>query len=128
MRLYPAVVLLLAGVPLCSAGGVYVAKGEWLKNVPPSEHAKLNPYAGQEEATLAGGRIYAEHCSRCHGRNAEGTKKRPALRSERIQQASDGDLHWILVNGNMRRGMPPWSKLPDQQLWQLITYLKSLHD
>ncbi len=107
----------------------YVADGSWLKRVPTAEHGKANPYQGQADAVAAGRRIYADRCSHCHGENAQGTKKRPPLKSDRIQQqASEGDLHWILVHGNMRKGMPPWSKLPDQQLWQLITYLKSLND
>jgi mono/diheme cytochrome c family protein len=47
---------------------------------------------------------------------------------ERVQQqATEGDIHWLLVNGNMKKGMPSWAKLPDPQLWQVITYVKSLH-
>jgi mono/diheme cytochrome c family protein len=42
------------------------------------------------------------------------------------QEATEGDLHWLLVNGNMARGMPSWSKLGDSQIWQVISYLKSL--
>jgi mono/diheme cytochrome c family protein len=42
------------------------------------------------------------------------------------QQATEGDLHWLLVNGNMAHGMPSWSKLGDPQIWQVITYVKSL--
>jgi mono/diheme cytochrome c family protein len=107
----------------------YVAKGEWLKKVPASEHGKLNPFEGQADAVAAGRRVFVEHCSRCHGENAEGTKKHPPLHSDRIQhEASDGDLHWILTNGSMGKGMPPWSKLPDEQRWQVIAYLKSLHN
>jgi mono/diheme cytochrome c family protein len=56
-----------------------------------------------------------------------GKGKRPSLRSERVQNdATPGDLHWLLVNGSLQRGMPSWSKLPDQQLWHIITYVKSL--
>ena len=44
------------------------------------------------------------------------------------QQATEGDLHWLLVNGNMRKGMPSWAKLGDQQIWQVITYVKSLRE
>jgi len=101
--------------------------GSWLGKVPPDEHQKTNPYSGQPDAIAAGRRIYADHCRKCHGENAEGTKKRPPLRSDIVQQiATDGDLHWLLVNGYMKKGMPSWSKLPDPQLWQLITYIKSL--
>jgi len=107
----------------------YAAKGEWLKKVPASEHGKPNPFEGQADAVAAGRRVFVEHCSRCHGESAEGTRKRPPLHSDRIQhEATVGDLHWILINGNMGKGMPPWSKLPDEQLWQVITYLKSLQN
>ena len=107
----------------------YVATGEWLKKVPAAEHGKANPFEGQADAVSAGRRVFLQHCSRCHGENAEGTKKRPPLHSDRVQhEATVGDLHWILTNGNMGKGMPPWSKLPDEQLWQVITYLKSLPD
>ncbi|HEV2988596.1 MAG TPA: c-type cytochrome [Candidatus Angelobacter sp.] len=103
------------------------AAGEWLTKVPAHEHQKTNPLRDQTEAIQAGQLLFAEHCVSCHGQDAEGKKGRPSLRSSRIQnEASEGDLHWFLVNGNPRRGMPSWSRLPDPQLWQLISYLKSL--
>jgi mono/diheme cytochrome c family protein len=105
------------------------ADGAWLAKVPASDHQKTNPYESQPDAIAAGRNIFEEHCAKCHGQNAEGVKKRPSLRSERVQrQATEGDLHWLLVNGSMKKGMPPWAKLPDPQIWQLITYLKSLHE
>jgi mono/diheme cytochrome c family protein len=59
--------------------------------------------------------------------DAQGKKKRPSLRTTRIQsEATEGDLHWLVVNGNIRHGMPSWSKLPDPQIWQLVSYLRSL--
>jgi mono/diheme cytochrome c family protein len=106
-----------------------VADGGWLKNVPARDHEKTNPYRDQQDAIAAGRRVFVDRCSHCHGENAEGTRKRPALKSARVQQqATEGDLHWLLVNGNMGKGMPSWAKLPDQQLWQVITYVKSLHE
>jgi mono/diheme cytochrome c family protein len=103
------------------------ANGGWLKNVPVRDHERTNPYKDQPEAMAGSKRIFEQNCSPCHGRNAEGTKKRPPLRSERVQhEATEGDIHWLLVNGNMRKGMPSWAKLPDQQLWQVIAYVKSL--
>jgi mono/diheme cytochrome c family protein len=106
-----------------------VADGGWLKNVPARDHEKTNPYRDQQDAIAAGRRVFVDRCSHCHGENAEGIKKRPPLRSARVQQqATEGDLHWLLVNGNMGKGMPSWAKLPDQQLWQVITYVRSLHE
>ncbi len=104
-----------------------VADGSWMRHVPAKDHDRKNPYEGQADAVAAGRLVFEDHCSKCHGENAEGTKKRPSLRSARVQQeATEGDLHWLLVNGNMARGMPSWSKLGDPQIWQTIRYVKSL--
>ena len=110
------------------SSAVAEADGSWMKKVPQREHDRANPYQSQADAVAAGKRLFSDHCAPCHGGNAEGKKKKPALTSERIQQqATEGDIHWLLVNGNMGRGMPSWAKLPDPQLWQLIAYIKSLH-
>ena len=104
-----------------------VANGAWLAKVPAKDHERQNPYHGQQDAVAAGQLIFLDHCAQCHGKDALGTKKRPPLRSDRVQhEATEGDIHWLLVNGNMKKGMPSWAKLPDQQLWQVITYVKSL--
>lgn len=124
--------LTLFGTPvfftaLCGIAMASLPDGSWLSKVPQAEHQKTNPYRGQPDAIAAGRRIYEDHCRKCHGDNGEGTKKHPPVRSDIVQQiATEGDLHWLLVKGYMKKGMPSWSKLPDPQLWQLITYLKSL--
>ena len=104
------------------------SNGAWLTNVPQRDRERANPYRDQPDAVAAGRRIYLDHCAHCHGNNADGTKKRPSLKSARVQQeATDGDLHWLLVNGNRGQGMPSWVKLGDPQIWQVICYVKSLH-
>jgi mono/diheme cytochrome c family protein len=115
-------------VILSSAAGFATANGAWLANVPQRDREKVNPYRDQPDAVAAGRRIFIDHCAHCHGNDAEGTKKRPSLKSTRVQQeATDGDLHWLLVNGNRSQGMPSWVKLGDPQIWQVICYVKSLH-
>ena len=122
-----SLVLLLLLVSLAIPAAASLPDGSWLHKVPENEHQKTNPFSGQPDAIAAGRRIYEDHCRKCHGENGEGTKKHPPVRSDIVQQiSSEGDLHWLLVNGYRKKGMPSWSKLPDAQLWQLITYLKSL--
>ena len=112
----------------CAMGAFATSNGAWLTNVSQRERERVNPYRDQPDAVAAGRRIFLDHCAHCHGKDAEGTKKRPSLKSARVQQeATDGDLHWLLVNGNRSQGMPSWVKLGDPQIWQVICYVKSLH-
>jgi len=112
---------------LLSALAVFAtSNGAWLDKVPERDRGKTNPYGSQTDAVAAGQHVFHDHCAHCHGADAEGTKKRPSLRTERVQQqATEGDLHWLLVNGD-KSGMPSWSKLGDPQIWQVIAYLRSL--
>jgi mono/diheme cytochrome c family protein len=114
---------LLASSMICLA----VANGSWLKNVPQADRERANPYAGQPEAAAAGANLFQNNCARCHGADAGGKGSRPSLKSDRIQHATDGELAWILKNGEPFKGMPSWAGLPEQQRWQVITYLRSLN-
>ena len=125
-RSAPALLLLaLAGILLADAGD-----GEWLRKVPAKDRARANPVASHPDSVAAGGKIFAEHCAACHGEDAagriQGKHIRPNLHADRIKQATPGELFWLLTNGSLKNGMPPWSRLPEAQRWQLITYLKSL--
>ncbi len=98
-----------------------------LRKAPPSTRSLQNPFAGQSSAVAAGRKLFEQHCAQCHGGEARGQEKAPDLHSPAIQNAPGGSLFWILRNGKIRKGMPSWSRLPDQQLWQLVTYLQTLH-
>ena len=112
---------------LIFAAVVYAsADGSWLKRVPDADRSRTNPYAGQKDAIAAGGLVFGDHCAKCHGADAEGRGKKPGLRSSRVQEATDGELFWLLKNGNLGKGMPTWVKLPEDTRWQVIAYLKSL--
>jgi mono/diheme cytochrome c family protein len=117
--------VLLVGIAYAGAGD-----GGWLHRVPAKYRDRPNPLASDPEAALAGGKVYAEHCAECHGGNAEGKVQgrhyRPNLHSKRIKQATPGELFWLLTNGSLRNGMPSWSRFPEPERWQLVSYLKSL--
>jgi len=102
------------------------ADGSWLKHVPEADRQRTNPLAGQADAIAAGGRMFEDHCAKCHGTDALGRGKRPSLRSDRVQHATDGEIFWLLKNGNLAKGMPTWAALPEPMRWQIIAYLKSL--
>jgi cytochrome c oxidase cbb3-type subunit 2 len=97
-----------------------------IEKAPEKARAKRNPFEQNADAVSAGKILFEQHCAECHGEAAVGGKKAPSLRVVEIQSASPGAVFWILTNGVVRRGMPVWSKLPEPQRWQLVTYIKSL--
>ncbi len=114
--------ILLATSALCFAK----ATNQWLKKVPQAERSRVNPYAGQPDAVAAGAILFHNNCAQCHGNDADGKFSRPSLRTEEVRKETDGDLAWLLKNGDVYRGMPRWSGLPEQERWQIIAYLRSL--
>ncbi len=112
---------------LCALGITCAWAGSnWRQNVPQADRARVNPYAGQKPTIAAGAKLFREYCAQCHGKDALGTGSRPSLRTREVQQASDGELRWLLRNGERPRGMPSWNSLPEPSRWQIIAYIKSL--
>jgi mono/diheme cytochrome c family protein len=97
-----------------------------LARAPEKARVKPNPFEKDPDAVAAGQNLFEQHCSECHGSAGDGSKKAPSLRAEEVQNALPGAIFWILTNGVVRRGMPVWSKLPEPQRWQLVSFVKSL--
>jgi mono/diheme cytochrome c family protein len=97
-----------------------------LAKAPDKARSKHNPFENDPTAIAAGRNLFEQHCSECHGNTGDGSKKAPSLRAEEVQSAAPGAIFWIVTNGVVRRGMPVWSKLPEPQRWQLVTFIKSL--
>jgi len=99
---------------------------EQLAHVPEEARGRANPLDHDPDAAAAGKKLYDRHCADCHGATGENGRKGPGLRATEVQTATAGELFWVITNGNVRAGMPVWSKLPEAQRWQITTYLKSL--
>jgi len=97
-----------------------------LAKAPQKARAKRNPLQTDPDAVDAGRNLFEQHCTECHGDFAEGGRKGPSLLVGEVQNAEPGAIFWILTNGVVWRGMPVWSKLPEPQRWQLVSYIKSL--
>ncbi len=84
------------------------------------------PYYDNAEAVNTGKRLYSQYnCSGCHSNGGGGMA--PALMDDvwiyggRLEQ-----IHQTLVEGRPN-GMPTWgAKIPDQQLWQISAYVRSM--
>jgi mono/diheme cytochrome c family protein len=111
--------------PEAKTGRVYAE----LARAPEKARKRENPLASDRDAVAAGRLLFEDHCAECHGDTAEGGKGRkrgPSLRAPEVQNAAPGALFWLLTNGVVRKGMPVWSKLPEPERWQVVSYLKSL--
>lgn len=74
-------------------------------------------------------------CVMCHGSKGDGTggfgsNLSPPPRNfacgETMKGISDGQLFWIIRNGSPDTGMPPFQDLKDEQIWELIIFIRSL--
>ncbi len=74
-------------------------------------------------------------CKMCHGVDGDGhgpmaKKLKPAPRNftcaKTINGVSDGQLFWVIQNGSPKTGMMGFKTLKDDQIWQLILYIRHL--
>lgn len=74
---------------------------------------------------IAGAKLYARECASCHGANREGMGKAPPLNGSAINHADPRALLSIIRNGSIHHGMPSFAHLPEQQRWQIVTFLRA---
>jgi len=131
-RFVSVLIVLTAAIGIC---GAVLSRAEDVKQesvyaeltkAPEKYRNKQNPLANDRGAAAAGKVLFEEHCEDCHGVGATGGRKAPSLRAKEVQEAAPGAIFWILSNGVVRKKMPVWSKLPEPERWQLVSYIKSL--
>lgn len=109
-----------SGAPVMTPVGPVPGPGE-------ESAAGANPYGDDREA-IEQGRILFErfNCAGCHGDHAGGGMG-PSLRDV-VWRYGDSDAHiYDSIAEGRSQGMPAWgTRLPDQQIWELTAYVKSL--
>jgi mono/diheme cytochrome c family protein len=113
------------GAGLLACGIVAASFGSLIQHAPLSATKLKNPFANNEQAQLAGAKLYARECASCHGENREGRRSVPPLIQQEVHDAAPGTLFWVLRNGSLRRGMPSFAHLPEPHRWQIISFLQS---
>jgi mono/diheme cytochrome c family protein len=127
-----------ASSPTQAGGNLDQGAGDIERPEPPAEYAGLNnPLAEDADAEETGKGIYNVNCASCHGELGMGDgpasqyldPQPKALAKDGV--LSDGYLFWRISEGgaiaSFKSAMPAWkSSLSEQQIWQVITYLRTL--
>ena len=113
---------------------------EALLVIPAAYRDRVNPLANDPAAIEAGKQAYIALCSQCHGTegrgqgpDAVGLNPQPAdfTDQERMQDNADDYLLWRISEGGnfepYNSLMTAWGTLlSDQEIWELISYLRTI--
>ncbi len=107
---------------------------------PDDYYTRVNPLSASEANTKAAAAIFLgegriANCSVCHGKKGDGrgplsSQYDPPPRNfacaKTIDGVPDGQLFWIIRFGSPGAAMPPHPALKDEQVWQMVLYLRQL--
>ena len=107
----------------------------------PAEFLTLsNPLPTSKAHINAGKKLFQETaqplaCKQCHGEKGDGRgplggglvpPPRNFTCGQTMNSLPDGQLFWIIKKGSTGTGMMSFAGLPDEQVWQLIQYVRTL--
>jgi predicted CXXCH cytochrome family protein len=111
---------------------VEVATWLLLHSVPPEAAARANPLKPDEANIAAGASSFQQRCAVCHGFDGIGRTtigehvypRAPSLR-EALPSLTDGQIFTYINDGIRNTAMPAWD-LPDDEIWQIVAFLRRL--
>lgn len=104
--------------------------------IPPTPVPTLVLVPPQTPNVANGEAIYFEKCAACHGQTGLGDGPQgiqlgvtvPAFSLPEIARpASPAAWYTIVTRGKIERFMPPFASLNDQERWDVVAYITSLH-
>ncbi len=108
---------------------------------PDEYYTRANPLAASAQESAAGKRLFGSgepgslSCATCHGEKGDGKgemseqfvpRPRNFTCAATINGVPDGQLFWIIKFGSPGASMPPHPKFTDEQIWQVVAYLRQL--
>lgn len=131
---------IVTGVALwsvCAWAFVSIPRGQ--HDSKPHRHADaqalVNPLKPTADVLAAGKKAYERRCAECHGETGtgdgmagEGMTPRPANLTDAAWEhgSTDGEIFTVIRDGS-GDGMKSFtSKLTEQQMWEVVTYVRSL--
>lgn len=119
------------GKGLCPQHRTAPQAPEDIEGLPnPLESSRENYYAGE---SLYHVQAEPTACKICHGSQGNGmgmmaqgllAMPRNFTCKETMNEITDGQMFWVIKNGTGNTGMPPYKFLSDDQIWQLVLYIR----
>ena len=111
-------------------------------HAPDGLYQQSNPLEQTHHNLRMGKRLYRgkdgdTDCVKCHGKKGDGRgplahsfapMPRNFTCAETMNPIPDGQLFWIIRNGSPNTSMPAHPKLSDEQVWQLVMWLREMAD
>lgn len=97
--------------------------------LPENPVPSSNPYTGQCDAILEGGKLYFTWCVQCHGVEADGRSPRWGGYAKDLRRFWAGYSQFIAITiaGRPKLKMPPWAGvLNPEQISYIGAYLETL--
>ena len=105
---------------------------------PGNIFKQANPLGVTAENISAGEKLYTKGakplaCIQCHGAMGKGDGKiamgmTPKPRDfsclAMMKDIPDGQLYWVIKNGSKGTGMMGYKTLKDEQVWQIVSYIR----
>lgn len=104
------------------------AEPEKKAEVPDEFKDKKNPFEEDDKTALkAGEALYEEHCEGCHGKDGSGELPgMPDMSSEEAGQWPVDWTYWKVLKGSSEMMPAAEGVLSEEEIWQCITYVRSL--
>ena len=126
-----------AGFALAFIAVASLSAGTSAQNIGGSPEARKakNPVAATPDSIAAGKALFLKNCRFCHGEDAKGDgpmapkDSHPAnLVDDKWDRGStDGEIFAVIRNGaGPKFDMKPNKALTDQEIWNIINYLRSI--
>lgn len=136
-----AIALVVASIPaIAGLPKSQCPQPRFTGQAPEADYNRVNPLPDDAATRRAGEKLFLGKdghfgCANCHGEKGGGngplaSQFNPPPRNfacaKTVNGIPDGQLAWIIRNGSPGTAMPAHKDYTDEQVWQLVTYLRTL--